>query len=125
MVRDMDARHTWLARSADGGKSWTIEDVTPQLGVFQRAKLVTTPANDNTRLVAYGRHHVTRDDRRNAIAYSDDAGRTWFGPLGLDDGLSDTGYNGLLVRADGTVYTVIYRGDHESADLYGVSVTLE
>ena len=125
IVRDMDGRRTWIARSNDDGETWIVADATAQLGIMQRAKLTTTTVGDQARLIAFGRHHVDRRDRRNAIAYSDDAGRTWCGPFDLDTGLANSGYNGLLPRVDGRLYTVVYRGTADSADLYGITVSAD
>lgn len=125
IIRDMDGSCTWVATSEDRGETWSVQDATLQVGVFQRAKLRTVATRGGTRLYAWGRHHVARGDRRNAIVYSDDEGQTWSEPVDLDTGFEDTGYNALLSREDGTLYTVVYRGDHATANLYRIIVDPE
>ncbi|MBX3240945.1 MAG: exo-alpha-sialidase [Chitinophagaceae bacterium] len=101
----------WLARSTDGGSTWTAADPDNYAGDFgDRPELqtITAPVNYRRpgfamRVVGEGYHGA--NDGRAHFFYSYDAGKTWNGPYGFGDLLSwpeltEAGFDELTPRTD-------------------------
>lgn len=86
-------RDLWVARSADGGETWSAPEMLFDLpGYFHRHVIVTSEGT----IVAPVQYHA-RDPGRNVIRVfsSDDAGRTWRQSEDLDIGGSGN-HDGVL-----------------------------
>ncbi|MCO5240925.1 MAG: glycoside hydrolase [Chitinophagaceae bacterium] len=101
----------WLARSTDGGKTWTAADPDNYAGDFGErpdVKMIDTPINYKQpgfamRVVGEAYHGAT--DGRGHFFYSYDAGKTWNGPYGFGDVLgwpeiTAAGFDELTPRTD-------------------------
>ncbi len=90
--------HPRLARTADGGATWTTIDLEPMLGA-SRVTIAAVDANDADRI--YLRVGGTGADGRSfdAIAVSADGGRGFATPVSLTGGKLQT----FIARANGTV----------------------
>ncbi|MBN8789821.1 MAG: exo-alpha-sialidase [Terrimonas sp.] len=101
----------WLARSIDGGKTWTAADPENYAGDFgdkPELRSVDTSINYSQpgfamRVVGAGYHGA--NDGRAHFFYSYDVGKTWKGPYGFGDvlnwpELTSAGLNELTPRTD-------------------------
>ena len=90
--------HPRLARTGDGGATWTTIDLEPMLGA-SRVTIAAVDANDADRI--YLRVGGTGADGRSfdAIAVSADGGRSFATPVSLTGGKLTT----FIARANGTV----------------------
>jgi hypothetical protein len=134
VLRDTDDAETYVRRSTDCGKTWgALETVTDALGVIQRPRVyspddVGSEAHNSEWLFLLGRHVRPEESQHTAVAVSPDAGRTWDGPVDLDEfgwpaQFGDCGYCDLRTRADGDHYLVTYGGpSSEDADLLGYTL---
>ncbi len=101
----------WLARSTDGGNTWTAADPDNYAGDFgdqPNLQTIVTPVNYQQpgfamRVVGAGYHGA--NDGRAHFFYSYDTGKTWNGPYGFGDLLSwpeltEAGFDELTPRTD-------------------------
>jgi len=81
--------HSWLARSRDGGETWTTRDPENYVGDFgdqPELKVIEEPINfmqPGFAMRAVGRKYHGAADPRGHFFYSYDAGQTWKGPFGF------------------------------------------
>ncbi len=109
---------TLMRSSDDLGRSWgPWHDITDQVGVVQQPRLrrfATVP----DRLFLFGRHRYEETVQRNGLWWSDDDGQTWDG-FDLDEAdYIDTGYGDALLRDDGTLVLMAYRGRDGRSDTH-------
>lgn len=101
----------WLARSTDGGQTWTTADPENYAGDFgDQPELKTLSTSiDYTKpgfaMRVVGAAYHGAEDGRAHFFYSYDAGKTWNGPHGFGDLLScpeliNAGFNELTPRTD-------------------------
>ncbi len=101
----------WLARSTDGGYTWTAADpdnYASDFGDRPELQTITAPLNYREpgfamRVVGAGYHGA--DDGRAHFFYSYSGGKTWNGPYGFGDLLSwpeltEAGFDELTPRTD-------------------------
>lgn len=107
--------YSWLARSLDGGKTWTTSDPENYVGDFGKRpelKELTHPINykkSGFAMRVVGTSYHGADDARAHFFYSYDAGKSWNGPYGFRDmlnwpELTQAGLDELTPRTDYVVY---------------------
>lgn len=104
-----------IARSRDGGQTWSEFDVDRQLvEPLCQASLVAAPAVDNPdKVVLFFSNPATRDKRRNmTVRASFDGGRTWPAQRVIDAG--SAAYSSLAVLPDARLGLLYERDDYRA-----------
>lgn len=115
-IRDATPRHVFLARSTDGGRTFSTTmvyeapDGNPDLGL-NKGPMIAVDPNEPSRVYVGWRQGVFRNAEeklKTNVAASDDGGRTFSEPVDLSD---DNGgnYPALGVDSEGTVHAVYHR----------------
>lgn len=121
IARSTSETMTFKAVSNDLGNSWTVTDVTSQLGVVQRPKLKYL----GDRLYLFGRNRLAETSQRTGLWWSDDDGNSWDGPFLPNSTIfNDCGYCDMLPRANGELYLVTYEGTSDVASLVAYEIAV-
>ncbi len=114
-----------VARSRDGGQTWTDFDIDKTLieSVCQ-ASLIAAPQTDNAdKVVLFFANPATRDKRRNmTVRASYDGGRTWPASRVVDPG--SAAYSSLAVLPDARLGLLYERDDYRAITFVDMSQKL-
>lgn len=114
-ARDDTPRHIFVARSDDGGRSFTTTmafeapDGDPDIG-FNKGPVVAVHPTDSSQIYVGWRQGVFRnadEKQKSNVAASSDGGRTFSAPVDLTDERGGD-YPGLAVAGDGTLHAVYW-----------------
>ena len=114
-ARDDTPRHIFVARSDDGGRSFSTSmafeapDGNPDIG-FNKGPVLAVHPTDSSRVYVGWRQGVFRnaeEKQKSNVAASEDGGRTFAPPVDLTDERGGD-YPGLAVDGDGTVHAVYW-----------------
>ncbi len=114
-ARDDTPRHIFVARSEDGGRSFSTSmafeapDGNPDIG-FNKGPVVGVHPTDSSKVYVGWRQGVFRnaeEKQKSNVAASDDGGRTFAPPVDLTDERGGD-YPGLAVDGDGNVHAVYW-----------------
>jgi hypothetical protein len=114
-ARDDNPRHIFVARSDDGGRSFTTSmafdapDGNKDIG-FNKGPVLAVHPSDSSRVYVGWRQGVFRnaeEKQKSNVAASSDGGRSFGPPVDLTDERGGD-YPGLAVDGDGTVHAVYW-----------------
>lgn len=117
------AAHPWLARSSDGGDTWTLIDIGSGLGAAV-PYLVAVDPTDPLRIYLRVVSPAGADVPFEALEITDDGGQTWSTPLILPGGRM----TGFARQADGSLFVVgtvdggslLFRSDDDGRSFAGM-----
>ncbi|MEL7263680.1 MAG: sialidase family protein [Planctomycetota bacterium] len=117
VCRTKSEKKTMMRLSDDAGKSWGAWiDITSFVGVVQQPRLRRYSSQPD-RIYLLGRNRYQETVQRNGIWWSDNGGKSWQG-FDLDEiDFKDTGYGDALMRDDGRLVYLAYRGRDGRCDL--------
>jgi len=111
--------------SDDLGKTWGAwREISDEVDVVQQPNLRRFSSQPG-RICLFGRNRYKEKKQRNGIWWSDDGGKTWSG-FDVDERyFRDTGYGDGLMRADGALVYLGYRGTDKRVDLMRYVLEIE
>lgn len=114
--RDLTPRHFFLARSGDGGrtfstaKAFDAPDGNPDIGLNKGPTLAVDPSNPQKIYIGWRqgiRGASAKENLKTNVAASTDGGRTFAAPVNIADGRGGD-YPWMAVGPDGTVHAVYW-----------------